>query len=132
MWFANVSGGEDPLPCWVYATDGLERYGQSEIVMLLCLRDNEQWNSHPEDPIPLLRAIATLAATGRHAHTGQVTAGPNSLLDQEAFGVLYTPLTVQVPGVTIATGARAAVLLRCREAQLLLGCLPERSRRGLQ
>jgi hypothetical protein len=61
------------LPCWGYATAGLEKYKQREVALMLVKRPGERDEAYPHGPFTFFRMLWKDAKAGRIVKEGDVT-----------------------------------------------------------
>lgn len=110
----STQAGE--IQCWTYATEGLVRYQQAEVIFTLKREPKESPAQFPHDPIQVLQLIAQLAQEGRCVGVFDFT----EFASKKFFGnhLLYIAAEA-LPSVPVPNGAIAAVLITDGEMQML-------------
>jgi Domain of unknown function (DUF3480) len=101
---------DEPVPCWSYVSEGLEAFGQREIMLTLVRAPGE--DLPPGDPIELLELIVGAAQEGKLVDRGGLSGfGPRGFLaNPELRGLVYAPAQ-HLADVDVPPNALAAVAL---------------------
>lgn len=109
------------LSCWSYVSEGMERYGQREIVFTLRLPPYARDWDCPEEPYGLFRTIFDYAEKGNLVPAGGLSVlrpGSKVLGCEGQWGFMYLPAEM-LEGVEMRSNALAAVLIKDDETDLI-------------
>ena len=114
----ELTGKSAAVPCWTYASEGLTRHQQDEIVFTLVrdpARDAASEEGFPQEPLQLLRTLWELAAAGRLVEAGGFTQfGSDGFLGRHLIYTAPRP----VPELTLPTPYLTALLVTFDELRL--------------
>jgi hypothetical protein len=109
------------IRCWSYVSEGMERYGQREIVFTLLRHREDSEKDFPTDFYGMFKTIYDFAEEGRLVPVGGFTVfspGTRFLGREGRWGLMYLPAEM-FKGVAIPPNALAAVLIKEDETDLI-------------
>ncbi len=107
--FAHALGS---ITCFSYVTHGLARFGQAELVFTLQRAPDAGLDRIATEPLPLLRAIAGVAARGQLVGDAGITElGGNGLFGRPHLRGLAYQRAWPMAGVELADGCLAMIAL---------------------
>lgn len=107
------------LPCWTFASEGLERRGQREVVISLVRTPEEEPNRFPQAVLDFFAALEKQAVTGKVADPGSITElGAEGFAGKPALSCIAWMPAQPLEGVPISPRAMMALLLTKEERDL--------------